>query len=152
VLFAYGIALFAGYFGAGLISGRLQATPGAPRAFYIGGLALAYAALAAIISNVWPASSLPWFAFGLTLGTSMLAYPALTRVFPVSIAGRVVTAYNVVMFAGAFVLQWSIGALVQTLINHGVASAMAYQLSFGGLLAAQTVSLAWFWLMTRQRS
>lgn len=150
VLFAYGLALFFGYLGAGLISGRLQALPGAPRAFYMGGLALAYVALAIIISNAWPASSAPWFAYGLTLGTGMLAYPALTRVFPVAIAGRVMTAYNVVMFAGAFVLQWGIGALIQAQINHGVAAVLAYQVSFAVLLAAQVVSLVWFWGLTRE--
>ena len=149
-LFAYGLALFFGYLGAGLISGRLQALPGAPRAFYMGGLALAYVALAIIISNTWPASSAPWFAYGLTLGTGMLAYPALTRVFPVAIAGRVMTAYNVVMFAGAFVLQWGIGALIQAQINHGVAAVLAYQVSFGVLLAAQVAALLWFWLRTRE--
>ena len=80
----------------------------------------------------------------------MLAYPALTRVFPVAIAGRVMTAYNVVMFAGAFVLQWGIGALIQAQINHGVAAVLAYQVSFGVLLAAQVAALLWFWLRTRE--
>jgi MFS family permease len=152
VLFAYGLALFAGYLGAGLIGGRLQATPGAPRRFYIGGLFLASVSLAAIISNAWAASSWPWFAYGLTLGTGMLAYPALTRTFPAAIAGRVVTAYNFVMFVGAFALQWAIGALIQKLINGGTTTPFAYQVSFGCLLVAQVLSLVWFWALSRQRA
>ena len=149
VLFAYGLALFAGYLLVAFISARIRDIPGAPRRLYVASLAIAYAALAAIISNQWPGSYLPWFAYGLTLGAGMLAYPALTRVFPVAIAGRVVTAYNVVMFAGGFVLQWAIGALIQALLDSGMAKPLAYQMSFAALLATQVMALAWFWLFSR---
>lgn len=149
VLFVYGLALFMGYLLVAFVSARLQAMPGASRWFYIGALALAFVALAAIIGNAWPRSCLPWFAYGLTLGAGMLAYPALTRVFPAGIAGRVVTAYNVVMFVGAFLLQWGMGALIQALLDSGVARVPAYQASFGALLALQLASLAWFWALSR---
>ena len=149
VLFAYGLALFAGYVVTAFITTRLQGVPGAPRRFYIGSLALAYAALGVIISNAWPASSAPWFALGLTVGAGMLAYPALTRAFPAAIAGRVVTAYNMVMFVGAFVLQWGIGALIQVLLDGGAVTLVAYQISFGALLTTQVLALAWFWVISR---
>jgi len=150
VLFVYGLALFLGYLVIAYLSARVRGIAWAPRAIYMASLALAYAALAAIISNQWPLSSLPWFAYGLTLGAGMLAYPALTRVFPTSIAGRVVTAYNVVMFAGAFVLQWAIGATVQALLDAGMVTARAYQGSFAALLTLQVLSLLWFWALTRR--
>lgn len=150
VLFLYGLALFTGYVITALVSTRLNAIPGAPRRLYIGTLALAYSALAVIISNAWPASAWPWFAYGLTVGTGMLAYPALTRAFPAAIAGRVVTAYNMVMFASAFVLQWAMGALIQVQINGGAATLMAYQASFGALLALQVLALLWFGVMSRR--
>jgi predicted MFS family arabinose efflux permease len=148
-LFAYGLALFAGYLLVAFISARIRDVPGAPRRLYVASLAIAYAALAAIISNRWPDSHVPWFAYGLTLGAGMLAYPALTRVFPAAIAGRVVTAYNVVMFAGGFVLQWAIGALIQALLDGGMAKPLAYQVSFAALLATQVMALAWFWVFSR---
>ena len=150
VLFLYGLALFTGYVITALVSTRLNAIPGAARRLFIGTLALAYCALAAIISNAWPASSLPWFAYGLTVGTGMLAYPALTRAFPAAIAGRVVTAYNMVMFASAFVLQWAMGALIQAQINSGAATLAAYQVSFGALLVMQVLALLWFWGFSRR--
>ena len=150
VLFMYGAALFTGYVITALVSTRLNAIPGASRRLYIGALALAYSAFAAIISNAWPASSWPWFAYGLTVGTGMLAYPALTRAFPMAIAGRVVTAYNMVMFASAFVLQWAMGALIQALLDSGTATLPAYQICFGALLATQVLSLVWFSSISRR--
>ena len=152
VLFIYGFALLLGYLGIGLLGARIASGPAAPRRCYIGALAIAFAALAAIISNAWPASSAPWFVYGLTLGASMLAYPALTKAFPATIAGRVVTAYNFVMFAGAFALQWGMGALIQALIDHGTAKLLAYQVSFGSVLVLQVLALAWFWVMSRRNT
>ena len=126
--------------------------PGAPRRFYAGSLALAYTALGVIVANAWASSSLPWFALGITVGAGMLAYPALTRAFPAAIAGRVVTAYNMVMFVGAFFLQWGIGALIQWMLDGGAATLQAYQVSFGALLLMQVLALAWFWALSRSRS
>ena len=146
----YGLALFTGYVITAVVSTRLNAIPGAPRRLYIGALALAYSALAAIISNAWPASAWPWFAYGLTVGTGMLAYPALMRAFPAAIAGRVVTAYNMVMFASAFVLQWAMGALIQAQINNGAVTLAAYQVGFGALLVLQVLALLWFGVMSRR--
>lgn len=150
VLLLYGLALFTGYVITAFVSTRLNAIPGAPRRLYIGALGLAYSALAAIISNAWPASAWPWFAYGLTVGTGMLAYPALTRAFPAAIAGRVVTAYNMVMFASAFVLQWAMGALIQAQINNGAVTLAAYQVGFGALLVLQVLALLWFGVMSRR--
>ena len=152
VLFVYGFALLLGYFGIGMLGARIASSATAPRRWYIGSLAVAFASLAAIISNLWPASSAPWFVYGLTLGASMLAYPALTKAFPAAIAGRVVTAYNFVMFAGAFALQWSMGALIQALLDGGTAKLFAYQCAFGAILAAQVLSLIWFWGLSRRNT
>ena len=150
VLLIYGFALLIGYLVMGFAGSRIAASPTAPRRCYIGSLAVAFSALAAIISNAWPASSAPWFVYGLTLGAAMLAYPALTKAFPAAIAGRVVTAYNFAMFTGAFALQWSMGALIQALIDSGTLKLLAYQVSFGSLLVLQVAALVWFWGMSRQ--
>ena len=149
VLFVYGFALLLGYFGIGMLGARISSSAAAPRRWYISSLAAAFAALAAIISNVWPESRAPWFVYGLTLGASMLAYPALTKAFPAAIAGRVVTAYNFVMFTGAFALQWGMGALIQALLDGGAAKQFAYQCAFTAVLAAQVLSLIWFWVISR---
>lgn len=150
VLFAYGFALLAGYLLISAVGAPLQRVPEASRRWYVGSLGVAALSLAVIVSNRFAHSVLPWMAYGLTLGATMLAYPALTRAFPAAIAGRVVTSYNMVMFLGAFVIQWGIGALIQTLVAAGVARPAAYQWAFAGLLAAQVLSLGWFVRMSRR--
>lgn len=150
VLFVYGAALFTGYAVVALVGTRVAGRPRAARAWFTGSIAVAYAALALIVANLWPQSPWPWFAYGSTLGANMLAFPSLTRAFPAAISGRVVTAYNMLMFIGGFILQWAIGAGIQVLLDSGWARAAAFQGAFGALLACQVLSLAWFALRTRE--
>ena len=149
VLLIYGVGLLIGYLVIAFLGARVQSMQNGPRNLFVTSLALAYCALGAIISNAWPQSASPWFTYGLTLGAGMLAYPALLREFPAAIAGRVVTAYNMLMFMGAFALQSGIGALIQLLIELGQARVAAYQEAFGVLLALQVFSLVWFVLLSR---
>ena len=41
-----------------------------------------------------------------------LAQPAVGMAFPPALAGRALSAYNLVIFAGVFVMQWGIGLLI----------------------------------------
>ena len=149
VLLNYGVGLLIGYLAIAFAGWRAQSRPDGPRNLYIASLTLAFCALGAIISNRWPQSALPWFAYGLVLGSGVLAYTALLREFPIAIAGRVLTSYNMVMFLGGFMLQSGLGILIQRLIDLGHARAAAYQGAFGVLLALQIASLAWFVLLSR---
>ena len=149
VLLVYGFSLFCGYLLIAGVGSRINARPGAPRRWYIASLAISVLALGAIVCNIWPASSVPWFAYGITLAAGMLAYPALTRAFPVAISGRVLTAYNMLMFMGGFALQSGLGILIQALLDIGWARVHAYQGAFGSLLLAQVAALIWFVALSR---
>jgi hypothetical protein len=54
------------------------------------------------------------------------------------------TALNLMVFVGAFCIQWGFGALVDALQAGGYAMRVAYQMTFGGLLALQVASWLWF--------
>jgi MFS family permease len=56
-----------------------------------------------------------------------LAQPAVGMAFPAHLAGRALSAYNLVIFAGVFVVQWGIGLLVDAGLGLGLANAAAYQ-------------------------
>ena len=92
---------------------------------------------------------LPLFGF---FGTSgIVAYAALTQRFPRPLAGRVNTAINLLVFVGAFVVQWGMGAI----IGHwpppapGEYALAGYLAAFGLMLAAEVLSLAWFFVFRR---
>ena len=59
------------------------------------------------------------------------------------------TALNLMVFVGAFSIQWGFGAAVDVLTAAGHAPAAAYQMTFGGLLVLQF--LAWVWFLAGSR-
>jgi MFS family permease len=56
-----------------------------------------------------------------------LAQPAVGMAFPSHLAGRALSAYNLVVFVGVFVVQWGIGLLVDAWRAMGLEKAEAYQ-------------------------
>ena len=69
-----------------------------------------------------------------------LAQPAVAMAFPPALAGRALSAYNLVIFAGVFVMQWGIGLGVDLFRAAGLPEAAAFQSALGlfalGCLAA----------------
>jgi len=64
--------------------------------------------------------------------------------FPKAIAGRVLTTFNLVMFTGAFAVQWGLGLLADGFIGLGSDRETGLWLSFAVLLFFQLASLWWF--------
>lgn len=82
------------------------------------GLPGSFAMLASVIL-LGPALG-PWgFAglalFCMTCSVVSLAQPAVAMAFPSELAGRALSAYNLVIFLGVFCVQWAIGLLADTL-------------------------------------
>ena len=107
------------------------------------GMGLALAVELAIILGVAPAVWL-WPLLGLSFSLGNVAYSQLAAAFPVALSGRVNTALNLLVFVGAFLLQWGIGAAVDAFVVGGLGRADAFKATFSALLAAQTVAFVWF--------
>jgi hypothetical protein len=73
-----------------------------------------------------------------------LAQPAVGLAFSSELAGRALSAYNLVIFGGAFAVQWGIGLLIDALLALDWAVAQAYQGAFGVVLVCNVLSYAWF--------
>jgi hypothetical protein len=78
--------------------------------------------------------------------------PALGQDFPVALAGRALSAFNLVIFAGVFCLQWGIGLGIDALIAAGWSRTAAYQGAIGGFAACCIASQAWFIRSSMQMS
>jgi len=68
-----------------------------------------------------------------------LAQPAVGMAFPGHMAGRALSAYNLVIFAGVFAVQWGIGLSVDGFKTTGMPEAQALQAAFavhGGMCVA----------------
>jgi predicted MFS family arabinose efflux permease len=75
-----------------------------------------------------------------------LAQPAVGMAFPSHLAGRALSAYNLVVFAGIFVVQWGIGLLVDAARALGLANAQAYQVALACFGVSSVASWVFFML------
>ncbi|MBC7919344.1 MAG: MFS transporter [Rhodoferax sp.] len=60
-----------------------------------------------------------------------LAQPAVGMAFPAELAGRALSAFNLMIFSGIFVVQWGVGLLIDALRATGWAEVAAYQGALG---------------------
>lgn len=74
-----------------------------------------------------------------------LAQPAVGMAFAAHLAGRALSAYNLVIFAGIFVVQWGIGLGVDFARGLGLGVAEAYQVAFGAFGLCSLLSWLFFW-------
>lgn len=114
-----------------------------------GGMGLGLLATLLIVLGVGTGGPL-WFGFGLVFSVGNLAYALLQAHYPPTLAGRVNTALNLMVFVGAFGIQWGFGTAVDLLHGAGHTLRDAYQITFGGLLALQVASWIWFLVGTRR--
>ena len=73
-----------------------------------------------------------------------LAQPAVGMAFPAALAGRALSAYNLVIFAGVFFVQWGIGLLVDGFRALGMSEVQAFQAAFSVFLFCCVASYVHF--------
>ncbi len=81
---------------------------------------------------------------------SVLVYAGYAKIFPKNLSGRVSTFLNLLVFIGAFILQWSIGAIIELWppTDNGYDSE-SYQSAFGFLVILQAAGLMWYFFMKK---
>jgi MFS family permease len=104
-------------------------------------------ALLLLGANVWlgaDAGAVHWAAWCVACTFVSVSHPAVGAVFPPERAGRALSAFNLIIFAGVFCIQWGIGLLVDALRAAGVARTSAFQLAFGVFWLFSVAAYAWF--------
>jgi len=86
------------------------------------------------------------FAFGLLGNFSSLVYAILSHHFPHSHSARSNTGLNLLVFAGVFVIQWLMGAIIDLwpVTPSGGYAPKAYSAATGTVLAMEVAALIWF--------
>jgi len=85
-----------------------------------------------------------WALFCMSSSVLGLAQPAVGMAFPQVLAGRALTAYNLVIFAGVFVMQWGIGLLIDVFQAMGLADVASFQAALAVFLCCCLASYAFF--------
>ena len=110
------------------------------------GVGVSLLTLGLIVSAGGGSSAWLWVAYGVFSSFGTLAYSQAAAGFPLALAGRANTAFNLMVFIGAFAVQWGIGVLIDALQAATASPAAAHRYAFLVLLAGQTAAYVWFLL------
>lgn len=108
------------------------------------GLPLSLLVLAMIVVLGPAAGAAAWALFCVSSTFVSLSQPALALTFVQAQAGRALSAYNLVIFAGVFVVQWGVGLAVDGFRAAGFSTATAYQGAMAIYLVCSAGAYAWF--------
>jgi len=142
-LFLVNLAMLVAFFCWGL------AMPGLVRSGWAGERLIARAwplgvgLLGLIIWQADQAGAWLWALWCVCTSVVSLAQPALALQFPPALAGRALSAFNLVIFAGVFLLQWGIGLCIGAMRSAGLGLDQAYQRTFAGFALACALSFLW---------
>ncbi len=111
------------------------------------GLPFSFVMLAILIiaGEALPVSSIAiWALYCVGCTFVSLAQPAVGMAFSSALAGRALSAYNLVIFAGVFSVQWGVGLAVDAFKVLGLGQIQAYQSAMGVFLACCVASYIHF--------
>jgi MFS family permease len=147
-LMGIAVAMVAGYFSLGTLAGQLGRR-GTPASRVAAGGLTAFLLVQALLPVAPPALAVPlWLLFGFLGTAGILPYAALSQQFPGQLAGRVNTSLNLLVFLGAFLAQWCLGAIVgnwPTTLTGGYDPA-GYHWGIGLLVVLQLLGAGWYLL------
>ena len=110
---------------------------------------LTLALIVAFGSAAGDGTPLLWILFCMGSSFITLSQPALALAFPAELAGRALSAFNLVIFAGVFAVQWGIGLGVDAFRASGFAEVVAFQAAMGLFLVTCLASYGWFMVKAR---
>jgi predicted MFS family arabinose efflux permease len=93
------------------------------------------------------AFSLPLMAaFGVFSSGAIMLYTVQSLAFPPELAGRAVTAMNVLIFATNFAFQWGVGVIIHRfpVAPDGRYDAAGHQLALAMIIGLEIAAVAWF--------
>ena len=91
-----------------------------------------------------------WAAWCVLSSSVSLSQPAVGQAFPTALAGRALSAFNLVIFAGVFFLQWGIGLAVDALGALGWSRAASFQGALGVFGTCCAAAQLWFLMLRRK--
>jgi MFS family permease len=103
--------------------------------------------IAVLAFNIAAGTSTGWLGWALfCMGCSVmgLAQPAVGMAFKPALAGRALSAYNLMIFAGVFVVQWGIGLLIDVFAALGLGQVASFQAAMAVLLCCCIASYGYF--------
>lgn len=150
-LFSINLAMLFAFFAWGLAMPPLARRGWRVEQLIAAGIPISLVLLVVAVA-LGPRAGAAWWAAWCVASTSMsLSQPALALAYPPAVAGRALSAYNLVIFLGVFSVQWGIGLMIDALVSRGWGRIPAFQAAFALLALGCTVSYAWLVWRSRAR-
>ena len=108
------------------------------------GLPISYLSLLMIIFLGNNAGALFFTIYLLTSIVLTLTQPAVALSFPTKIAGTSLTSFNLLIFVGTFIMQWSIGIAIDISKYLGFSETKSFQIAFSLYLIICVISYLYF--------
>ena len=143
-LFTINVSMLLAFLAWGALVPRLYARGCTAQLLITRGVPVSLVVLATAVALGARATTFAWALFCVSSTVVALALPAIGQAFASSLAGRALTAFNLVIFLGVFALQWFIGAVIDRLEAFGWTAEAAFQGAFLLPLAGCCASYAWF--------
>ena len=152
-LFLIAASMVAGFISWGVVADRLGRFGIKPTAIAITGMVLFIIVQCLITFQLTDAFLPLWMLFGFFATSGILPYAALSQKFPLKLAGRVITGVNLLVFVGAFALQWGSGVIIGQWDKtaSGNYDPAGYQAAFGVIVGLQVFGVLWLLAYARGR-
>ena len=146
-LFWINVAMLCTFWIWGIINPRLVKRGIHPDLLIAYGLPWSFAFLAIIIgtgASLSTACGALWALYCVSCTFIALALPAVSMAFTPALAGRALSAYNLVVFAGIFAVQWGIGVAIDGFQALGFPEIWAFQAAMSVFLLGSVASYVHF--------
>ena len=90
------------------------------------------------------AGAIHWTLFVVSAIFLSLSQPAVGMAFTLSNAGKALTSFNLLLFVGAFFVQWMMGIIIDLSINFGFSEIIAFKFAMSFVLISSLLSYLYF--------
>jgi len=99
-----------------------------------------------------PATAWQWALWCVLCSVGSLGQPAVAQAFPARLAGRALSAYNLMIFIGVFLTQWGLGLMIDAFMTLGAPAPLAFRQALGVFAACCCLAVIWYWSWDRAAS
>ena len=146
-LFGINLAMLVTFWTWGLVTPRLAKRGISPNQIISWGQPISFVVLVWVVVSgpqLGNSTALALSLFCITSTFVSLAQPAVGMAFPPHLAGRALSAYNLVIFGGVFVVQWGIGLGIDLFKSFGWPPVLAFQAAFSVFGLCAVLSYVYF--------